>query len=102
MLKRWTIGRATGLGVVAGLAALILWPAYATLQDAVLVPFLAALMLAAFGGVSILWITAVDLATRRRGEEIRPVRAFDIVLGILLAVPSSIQLYALLIDDRWG
>lgn len=101
MLRWWTIGRATGVGVVAGLAALILWPIYAALQDAVLIPFLVALALAAFCGVSILWISAVDLATQQRGVQMRKVRTFDIVLGILLAGPSAVQLYALLTDFRW-
>lgn len=101
MLSWWTIGRATGIGVVAGLAALILWPVYAAVQEAVLPPFLAALVVTAFCGASILWISAVDLATHSRGAQMRKVRAFDIVLGFLLAAPSSFQLYALLTDFRW-
>jgi hypothetical protein len=96
VLKSWTIGRATGIGVAAGLAALILWPTYAAWQDPVLVPFLLALGIAAFCGLSILAITLVDVVTKRRGESLRPVRAFDIVLGVILSVPSLIQLNALL------
>ena len=33
MLRRWTIQRATGIGVSAGLIALILWPLYAAWQE---------------------------------------------------------------------
>lgn len=95
MLKAWTIRRATGIGIIAGLAALILWPVYAAYQESVLVPFLAALLVAAFCGMSILMITCADMVLHRRGESLRPVRAFDIILGLALAVPSLIQLSAL-------
>ena len=79
MLGWWTIGRAGGAGISAGLAALILWPLYAVYQEPVLVPFQAALAVAAFCGLSILWITAFDILThRRRSERLVPVRAFDI------------------------
>ena len=97
MLRWWTIGRATGVGAVAGVAALLLWPLYASYQERLLLPFLISLALAAACGLSILWITAVDLLFhRRRGESLRPVRAFDIVFALLLAVPSLVQLDALL------
>ncbi len=97
MLEWWTIGRATGVGVMAGIAALILWPLYAAYQEKVLPLFVAALALAALCGLSILWITLVDLVThRRRGERLRAVRIFDVVLALLLALPSLIQLRALI------
>lgn len=97
MLSWWTIPKATGVGVVAGVAALLLWPLYAMLQERVLIPFLVALAVAAFCGLSILWITVVDLIThRRRGDLLRPVRTFDVALGMLLAAPSLVQLRALL------
>jgi hypothetical protein len=97
MLGWWTIGRATGVGVIAGIAALILWPLYAAYQDRVLPLFVAALALAALCGLSILWITAVDLVThRRRGQRLRAVRTFDVVLALLLMVPSLVQLRALI------
>lgn len=93
MLGWWTIGRATGLGVTAGLAALILWPLYAAYQERVLPFFVTALALCAVCGLSILWITAIDLLTHpRRGERMRAVRAFDILLALLLAIPSLIAL----------
>jgi drug/metabolite transporter (DMT)-like permease len=96
MLSAWTISRATGVGVTAGVAALILWPVYAAYQERVLWAFIATLAVAAFCGVSILAITAADMLLRQRGERLRPVRAFDLVIGLALAVPSLIQLQALL------
>ena len=83
MLAWWTIGRATGVGLTAGLVCLVLWP------------FAAALALAGLSGASILLITAGDMLLRKRGESLRPVRAFDIAVGTALAVPSVIELAAL-------
>ncbi len=96
MLSAWTIPRATGIGVTAGLAALLLWPVYAAYQERALWAFIAALGVAALCGLSILLITAGDMVLHRRGRSMRPVRAFDVLLGLLLAVPSLIQLEALL------
>jgi hypothetical protein len=83
------VKRATGIGVLAGLAALVLrllapsWPALLRL------PFLLLCVLAAVCGLSILWITAVDrLRYGRRGERLVPLRVFDVALALLLAVPS--------------
>ena len=95
MLAWWTIGRATGVGLTAGLVCLILWPLYASYQERILWPFAAALALAALSGMSILVITAADMIFRRRGESLRPVRAFDIAVGTALTVPSLVELAAL-------
>ena len=96
MLRWWTIGRATGVGVSAGLAALILWPIYAAWQERVLWVFLACLAVAAMCGVSILLITFVDILFRRRARSLRTIRAFDVAVGLLLAGPSLVQIEALL------
>jgi polyferredoxin len=89
--------RATGAGVAAGLLAFLLWPAFLFFGKLVLAPFLIALAGAALCGASMLWITIVDLLThRRRGERLRPVRAFDVVLALLLTVPPLLELRALL------
>jgi drug/metabolite transporter (DMT)-like permease len=96
MLRWWTIGRATGVGISAGLAATILWPLYVAYQERVLWPFLAALAVAALCGLSILLISAVDAILKPRGRSVRPIRAFDVAVGLLLAGPSLIQLNALL------
>ena len=95
MLGWWTIPRATGIGITAGLVSLVLWPVYASYQERVLWPFAAALWVAAVSGLSILVITAADMLLHRRGRSLRPVRGFDIVVGTALALPSLIQLAAL-------
>ena len=96
MLRWWTIGRATGVGIVAGLAALLLWPLFAAWPETLLWLFAAALAVTALCGVSILLITLRDIYRRRRGTIMQRIRIFDVVLGLLLAVPSAVQLKALL------
>jgi len=96
MLKSWTIGRATGLGVTAGLAALVLWPMFAAWPETLLWPFVAMLAVTAFCGASMLLITLKDIYRRRRGTVMHRIRIFDVVLGLLLALPSLVQLEALL------
>ena len=53
----WTINRAAGTGLVAGFVALILWPIFAAYQEPFRLPYLAALSLTAFCGLSILVMT---------------------------------------------
>ncbi len=96
MLAWWTIGRATGIGISAGLICLVLWPIYAAYQERVFWPFAMTLAIAAVCGVSILAITAADMLIRRRGQRVRPIRAFDIAVGLLLAGPALVELHALL------
>jgi hypothetical protein len=97
MLRWWTLGRAIAGGAVAGLMALVLWPAYAAVGEALLIPYLAALAIAAICGFSILWITAADLLFhRRRGGRIIAVRVFDVALGLFLLLPSATALRTLL------
>ncbi len=95
MLRWWTIGRATGIGVTAGLAALVLWPLYASWPELFLWPFAAALAVTAFCGLSILILTLKDIYTRTRGTLMHRIRIFDVVLGLLLAVPSLLELQTL-------
>ncbi|HEY0627656.1 MAG TPA: hypothetical protein VGD10_13135 [Allosphingosinicella sp.] len=95
-VKQWTIGRATGLGITAGVLSLILWPIFASWPEQLLVPFVAALVVTAFCGLSILLITLKDIYSRSRGTLMHRIRIFDIALGLLLAVPSLFQLEALL------
>ena len=96
MFGWWTIGRATGVGITAGLAALVLWPIYTSYQQPVFWPYLISLAVAAMCGVSILLITLIDAVLKRRGRSVRPIRAFDLAVGLLLAAPSLIQIDALL------
>lgn len=92
----WTVKRATGIGVVAGFAALVLrlfypgWPVGPF--------FLAACAIAGFCGLSIFWITAVDrLRYGRRGERLIPLRTFDLALALALTVPSLWTIWAVLV-----
>jgi hypothetical protein len=96
VLNFWSIRRATGFGAVAGLAALILWPVYAGYQERTYWFFVAALAVAAFCGLSILLMTGIDMMLRRRGKSVRPIRAFDIIFGTALLVPSLLQLNRLM------
>jgi drug/metabolite transporter (DMT)-like permease len=96
MLRFWDIRRATGIGVMAGLAALVLWPLYAAYQDPLLWPFVGALAVTAFCGLSLLILTFKDMYRRTRGRLMQRIRIFDVILGLLLAVPSLAQLEALL------
>lgn len=92
MLAWWTIGRATGTGIMAMLAGAMLWPLHVSIPAAE-VYYKASLAVAAFCGASILWITAMDLFRhRRRGHRMRAVRAFDIAIGIALLLPGWLVL----------
>jgi hypothetical protein len=93
----WTINRAAGTGLTAGLAALILWPIFAAYQEPFRLPYMAALSLTAFCGVSILVMTAADLILRpKRGQRTIPIRILNLVLGLLLFAPASVTLGTLL------
>jgi hypothetical protein len=91
--ERWTIQRATGAGVMFGLAALLLSAAYGSWADTLLYPYAALLALAFLCGASILWITFVDMRARERGKQVRPIRMFDVVAGIVIAAPSAYALW---------
>ena len=94
--KGWTIHRATGLGAMAGIAALVLRLFYSASPAIVRLPLLLLCAAAAFCGLSILWITAVDRYRHgRRGERLVPLRAFDVAVALLLAVPSLVMVQAL-------
>jgi hypothetical protein len=93
MLAWWTIGRASGIGAVAGLVALIVWPFYSGAGDPVEWPFAACAAIALVCGLSILTITGLDIAFhRRRGREVRPLRAFDLILATGLIALSWVQI----------
>ena len=87
----WTVQRATGLGAVSALAAAVLRLFYPASPELVRLPLLGLCVLAAFCGFSILWITAVDrLRHGRRGERLRPLRAFDMAMAALLLLPAAL------------
>ena len=52
----------------------------------------ALLALTCLCGVSILWITLVDMRSRGRGGRMRPIRTFDIALGLALLLPAAYAL----------
>ncbi len=89
----WTTSRAAATGAAAGLLAILLSLAGWDFWDVLFLPWLVAVAVTAFCGVSILWITMLDMvANPRRGAKVAPIRGFDIAAGLLLALPS---LYAL-------
>lgn len=95
VVHAWRIQRATGFGVGAGLVALMLawlsqlWP------DLLDYPYAVALAFTAFCGGSILWISGFDMRRRGTSERMRPIRAFDLVVGAGLLLPSLYGLWLL-------
>jgi drug/metabolite transporter (DMT)-like permease len=96
LIGAWTIGRATGTGIAAGLVALALWPLYATYQEPLRLPYAAALALTGFCGLSILAITVWDLRNRPRSGRLRTIRAFDIIVALVMMLPGALLLPDLL------
>jgi hypothetical protein len=90
---RWTIQRATGAGIVLGLAALLVSVAYGSWADALLYPYAALLALTLLCGTSILLITFMDMRARERGAQIRPIRMFDVVAGLIITAPSAYAMW---------
>ncbi|HYJ82471.1 MAG TPA: hypothetical protein VEW26_06475 [Allosphingosinicella sp.] len=89
MRRSWTL---VGIGVTAELLALVLW-AFIGPYEALFWPFVSLSVLAALGGAWIVLATMFDLTFHRpRGERVRPVRGFDLVLGSGLFVLAMLQL----------
>ena len=91
-MRRWTLGRAGGIGATSGLIALILWPFLG--PDVWLSwPLVLAACIAGLSGGWIVVATMFDLSFHRpRGERLRPVRAFDLVLGGALFLLAYLEL----------
>jgi hypothetical protein len=91
-MRGWTLGRSAGAGATAGLLALILWPFFAV-DDVLYWPFVA---LACFAGLCGAWIVVANMFDitfhRPRGERLRPIRAFDLVLGGSLFLLAYLEL----------
>lgn len=87
LLRSWTIGRASIAGLVIGIAALLM-VAVRDPRDGGLYLYATLLALTAFCGASVLWITAFDMRERGTSGRMRPVRAFDIAIGLGLLGPS--------------
>jgi hypothetical protein len=91
-LRGWTIQRATGVGVLCGLAALLVAGLFSLSRDGLLYPYAGLLAATALCGASILWITAFDMRSRGTSGRMRPIRGFDVAVGLALLAPS---IYAL-------
>ena len=88
MRRSWTL---VGLGVTAELLALALW-AFVGPYESLFWPFLLLSVLAGLAGAWIVLATMFDLTFHRpRGERLRPVRGFDLVLGSGLFVLALLQ-----------
>lgn len=92
MLRGWTLQRATSIGIVAGITALLTAAIIDVWPEGLLYPYAALLLVTALCGVSILWITATDMRVRGTSSRMRPIRGFDVAVGLALLLPS---LYAL-------
>lgn len=91
LLGGWTLQRASGVGVVCGIAAILTAGLFDT-SGRLLYPYAALLLVTALCGASVLWITATDMRTRGTSGRMRPIRGFDAAIGLALLLPS---LYAL-------
>ena len=92
LLSGWTIQRATGAGLICGLAAILIAGLFPLSRDGLLYPYAALLVATALCGASILWITVFDMRARGTSGRMRPIRGFDGAIGLGLLLPS---LYAL-------
>jgi hypothetical protein len=89
MRRPWGL---VGLSVTAELLALALW-AFVGPYQALFWPFLALSLVAGLAGAGIVLATMFDLTFHPpRGERLRPVRGFDLVLGTGLFVLALLQL----------
>lgn len=90
-IRRWTLSRATGVGLACGAAALLL-AIVGTPNDPLLYLYAGLLAATALCGASMLWITAFDMRDRGTSGRMRPIRTFDMAVGAFLLLPA---LYAL-------
>ena len=88
MRRSWTL---VGLGVTAEALALGLW-AFIGPYERLFWPFLLLSILAGLAGAWIVLATMFDVTFHRpRGQRLRPVRGFDLVLGSGLFVLALLQ-----------
>jgi hypothetical protein len=89
MPRRWTF---VGIGATAELLALALW-AFVGPYEGLFWPFVLLSIVAGLAGAWIVLATMLDLTFHRpRGQRLRPVRGFDLVLGGGLFVLALLQL----------
>jgi hypothetical protein len=91
-MRGFTLGRAVGVGATTGLLALLLWPFFPA-SDLVWWVFIGLACFAGLCGAWIVLVTMLDLTFHRpRGERLKPVRAFDLVLGSGLFLLALLEL----------
>jgi len=95
LLARWTVQRATIVGIAAGLGALLVSVLIGGLPEGALYLYGALLAFTIACGASILVITFRDMRSRSRGGRMRPIRAFDVAAALLLIVPAAFALQAI-------
>ena len=92
----WTIQRATNFGIAFGAAALLIQALFGEERRWLFLCYVALLVLTIACALSLLWITAIDMRRRGTSHLMRPVRGFDIAVGLVLLVIAG---YAL--DLAW-
>ena len=90
-LSGWTVSRATVAGIGLGLIALLL-SNFAESQ-AMIGAYAGLLILTMACGLSILLILLRDVHARQRGDRVRPIRIFDLSMGVLLVLPAGYGLF---------
>jgi len=89
---RWTIKRASNWGLAFGAAALLIQAIFGEETRWLFLLYVALLALTALCGASILWITAFDMKRRGTSHLMRPVRGFDIAVGLVLLLLAGYAL----------
>jgi hypothetical protein len=88
LLSAWTLQRAMGVGLLTGLAAILVVGLFPVSRGGLLYPYAALPAATALCGASILWITVVDMRARGTSGRMRPIRGFDAAVGLGLLLPS--------------
>ncbi len=86
-LSGWTIQRATIVGFGFGLAAFLL--SNFAEGRAMRLVYAGLLILTIACGATILMILLRDVHARQRGDRVRPIRIFDLTMGLLLVLPAG-------------
>jgi hypothetical protein len=89
---RWTLPRATIVGIVCAIAAILIAGIFGEQYRWLFDAYAVLLALTALCGASILWITALDMRRRGTNHLMRPIRGFDLALGLLML---GLSLFAL-------
>jgi len=80
----WTIQRASAVGIGCGILALLVVGLFGEEVRWLFDAYALLLALTVFCGASVLWITAFDMRRRGTSHLMRPIRGFDVAVGIVL------------------